>query len=637
MIILSASDVCLSFGTTVQLENLSLGVNEGDKIGVVGVNGAGKSLFLKLLCGKIAPTSGGVFLSNGKTLGFLEQDTGLVSDNTVYDEMLRAFPFLVETEAKLASLVEQMNDPSLASDAHMALADRYTRLQEKFKENGGYEYRSRITSMLEALGFPKERHTMRVDEFSGGQKTRLALSRLLLSEPDVLVLDEPTNHLDIPSIEWLEGYLSQYRKTLIVVSHDRYFLDKVTTKTYEIENHRGKLYTCPYSAYVKRKEEDRKADLKHYEIQQKEIARLEAFVENQRRWNRERNIIAAESRLKAIDRMEKIEKPKDLPSQIHFHFETDDALRTPFRLLDVVRLAKSYPGKTLFRDLSFELHGKDRLFVLGENGVGKSTLLKILCGRVRADGGTFEYAPGLRIGYYDQEQQGLNPANTIIDELWDCYPDKTQTEIRSALACFLFTADDVFKPISVLSGGEKARLTFAKLMLEKSDMLILDEPTNHLDAPSREVLENALADYGGTILAVSHDRYFIKKLATRILDMRADGCTGFDFGYEDYLVFRDRLQKPATEPAAQNETVSEGAGKSEYLRAKSEKNKARRTEKIIAETERAIEKLENALKENEEKQQANATNYEALQTLYEEAGRMEEELSALYEKLDTLL
>ncbi len=638
MIILSASDICLSYGTDVILENISLGVNEGDKIGVVGVNGAGKSMFLKTITGKILKTSGDVFVANGRTVGFLEQDTGLISDNCIYDEMLLAFPELVSAEKRLNELVELMNDDTLEEDRHLELATSYTSLEEKFKANGGYEYKSRISSMLEAMGFPKSMHTMRVNEFSGGQKTRLALARLLLSEPDVLILDEPTNHLDIESIEWLEGYLSSYKKSIITVSHDRYFLDKVTTKTFEIENKNGKLYNCPYTEYVKRKEEDRKNDLKHYEIQQKEIARLEAFVENQRRWNRERNIIAAESRLKAIDRMEKIDKPKNLPSNIRFKFETDENIRTSHDLLEVTSLCKSYPGKKLFENLSFMVHGKDRMFILGQNGIGKSTLLKILCGRVEADSGRFEYAEGLRIGYYDQEQQGLNPSNTIIDELWNCYPNKTQTEIRSALACFLFTADDVFKQISVLSGGEKARLTFAKLMLEKSDMLILDEPTNHLDSPSREVLEQALAEYEGTILAVSHDRYFIKKLANRILDMKQDSCMCFEGGFEDYNEYKERTLKTQGQSFASETSVDSGSsGKADYIRNKEEKSKARKLEKQIADTEKRIGILENELNENMKLQEESASDYLKVKELFERAHKIEEELEELYSLLDTLI
>lgn len=636
MIILSASDISLSFGTDIILDKVSLGVDENDKIGVVGVNGAGKSMFLKILVGKISATTGKVFTAGGKTIGFLEQDTGLVSDNCVYDEMLLAFPHLVSAEKRLAELVNQMNDATLDETTHMQLAIKYTSLEDKFKQDGGYEYRSRISSMLEAMGFSKDKHSMKISEFSGGQKTRLALSRLLLSEPDVLILDEPTNHLDIESVEWLESYLASYKKAVIVVSHDRYFLDKITNRTFEIENKCGKLYNCSYTAYVKRKEEDRKNDLKHYEIQQKEIARLEAFVENQRRWNRERNIIAAESRLKAIDRMDKLKRPSNLPSNIKFKFQTDENIKVPFKLLEVTGLSKSYSDKKLFSNLTFSVHGRDKMFILGQNGIGKSTLLKILCARVQTDSGKFEYAQGIKIGYYDQEQQGLNPSNTIIDELWDCYPDKTQTEIRSALACFLFTADDVFKQINVLSGGEKARLTFAKLMLEKSDVLILDEPTNHLDAPSREVLEQALSEYEGTVIAVSHDRYFVKKLATRLLDMKSDSCMCFEGGYEDYQDYKQRVVRDKENVLLELQK-NESQRKNDYLRNKEEKSKAKKLEKQIADTENKIQQLEEELNNNMKMQEAVASNYAQVKELFEKAREIESNLEELYVLLESLM
>jgi ATP-binding cassette subfamily F protein 3 len=592
-------------------------------------------MFLRAITEKTGRTSGEVYLSSDKTVGFLEQDTGLDSEKEIYEEMLYAFPELVETEKRLALLVEKLNDKNLSQSEHMELAGKYTALEDKFKQKGGYEYKSRISSMLISLGFEKEKHIMRVNEFSGGQKTRLALSRLLLTEPDVLILDEPTNHLDIESVEWLENYLTQYKKAIIVVSHDRYFLDKVTNKTFEIENKNGKLYNCPYTEYVKRKEADRKSDLKHYELQQKEIARLEAFVENQRRWNRERNIIAAESRLKAIDRMEKIEKPKNLPSSIKFGFDTDEAVKTPYIMLEVTDMGKSYPGKKLFENLSFTVHGKDRMFVLGKNGIGKSTLLKILCGKTDADMGRFEYAGDLDIGYYDQEQQGLNNENTVIDELWDSYPDKTQTEIRNALASFLFTSDDVFKKVGVLSGGEKARLTFAKLMLQKSDMLILDEPTNHLDAPSREALEKALLEYKGTVFCVSHDRYFINKLATRILDMRENGCFDYNGDYESYLAHKDLLLTETENPDGKGDALQKG--KAGYIKGKEEKSRARKLERQIENTESRIAELEAKLKENERMQEESATDYVKVGELFGMHEKIREELEELYEKLDNLL
>lgn len=633
MIILSASGVTLSFGTDVILSGIDLGVNEGDKIGIVGVNGAGKSLFMKILCGAAEPSEGQIFLAKDKRIGYLEQNTGLDSEKCIFDEMCMAFPFLVDAEKRLHELTELMqNDHD--GDSRMSLAKEYTSLEEKFKSEGGYEYKSRIAGMLLGLGFDKSTHDMCIHALSGGQKTRLAIARLLLSEPDILMLDEPTNHLDIETVEWLENYLKGYKKSLIVISHDRYFLDKVTSKTFEIENKCGKLYTCAYTEYVKRKEADRKADEKHYREQQKEIARMEAFIENQRRWNRERNIIAAESRMKAIERMDKLEKPKALPSSINFKFQMGENGKCPDKVLEVTSLSKSFPGKPLFHDVSFILHGKDKMFVLGQNGVGKSTMLKILCGKIGQDFGKFEYAKGLSIGYYDQEHQGLDNSNTVIDELWNCFPDKTQTEIRSVLAGFLFTSEDVFKKVGVLSGGEKARLTFAKLMLEKSDLLILDEPTNHLDAPSREVLEGALSGYDGTLLCVSHDRYFISKLANRIFEMRTDGVFDFKGGYETYISYRDS-HKPG-QGSAKDENLAASDAKSDYVKNKEDRNRRKNAEKKLEQTEKDIAALEEELKTNAALQLECSGDYQRAAELYEQEQQAKSKLEELYEKWEQL-
>ena len=637
MIILSASDVSLSFGTDVILDRISLGVNEGDKIGIVGVNGAGKSLFMKILASVISPTDGEVFVAKDKTVGYLEQNTGFDSDKEMFEEMCLAFPKLVKWEERLSELEALMNG-SNDENAHMMYAKEYTTLEDNFKREGGYEYKSRISSMLQGLGFEKETHTRLINTLSGGQKTRLAIARLLLSEPDILMLDEPTNHLDIETVEWLEEYLKGYKKSIIVISHDRYFLDKITKKTFEVENHEGKLYGCPYTEYVKRKEEDRKIDEKHYNLQQKEIARLEAFIENQRKWNRERNIIAAESRMKAIDRMDKLEKPKDLPSNIRFRFEMGENGKCPDKMLEVTGLSKGYPGKQLFENVSFLLHGRDKMFILGQNGVGKSTMLKILCGKVGQDFGTFEYARGLSIGYYDQEHQGLDNSNTVIDELWSCFPNKTQTEIRSALAGFLFTSEDVFKKIDVLSGGEKARLTFAKLMLEKSDLLILDEPTNHLDAPSREVLEEALSGYDGTVLCVSHDRYFVKKLANRIFEMRTDGTFDFKGDYETFCEYKNKKAAGNGAPENQEKTVSEN--QNDYEKNKELRNKKKNAERKLAETEKAITDTEKAIEDNLALQEEHSADYEKVSKLFAEAQELTDKLEALYstwEELQKLL
>ncbi len=633
MIALSLSEVTVAFGTDVILDKISFSINEGTRLGVVGVNGAGKSLLLKTICGINEAESGSVFFGKDKKVSYLEQNAGFESEKILFDEMLGAFSDLQEWEERIAFLQNKMNQ-NLPEDEHMMYVKEYTLLEETFRKNGGYEYKGRIKSMLTSLGFPPEKQVLPISALSGGQKTRIALARTLLSEPDILMLDEPTNHLDIETCVWLENYLASYKKTLIVISHDRYFLDKVTTHTLEIENCGAKLYNCSYTGYVKRKEEDRKNDEKHYLNQKKEIERLEAFIENQRKWNRERNIIAAESRMKAIDRMEKIEKPKNLPERVSFNFSSGKSFLMSERMLDVRGLSKSFPGKKLFSNLSFLLRGQDRMFFTGSNGVGKSTLLKILSGRTIADSGSFEYVKGIKIGYYDQEHQGLNPNNTVLDELWNNYPDRKQSEIRGVLARFLFKAEDVFKKVEVLSGGEKARLTFAKLMLEDLNLLILDEPTNHLDANSREVLEDAILGYDGTVMAVSHDRYFLSKLATRILDMREEGYTDYKGTYADYEEYKRRIASANSEAKA-FEDKTNSSSKEDYLKNKEEKSRRRKAEKRLADSEKRIAEIEKRQAEIEKELEEFASDYLKTAELFEENSALSSELEKVYEQWDS--
>lgn len=633
MIALNLSEVTVAFGTDVILDNISFSLNEGARVGVVGVNGAGKSLLLKTICGINRSESGNIYFGKDKTVSYLEQNAGFESKKILFDEMLGAFGKLCEWEERLAFLQKKLND-NCPEDEHLSYIKEYSSLEEKFRKNGGYEYKSRIKSMLTALGFSAEKQMQPISTLSGGQKTRVALARVLLGEPDILMLDEPTNHLDIESCKWLEGYLAGYKKTLIVISHDRYFLDKVTTHTLEVENRKVKLYNCSYTGYVKRKEEDRKSDEKHYLTQKKEIERLEAFIENQRRWNRERNIIAAESRMKAIDRMEKIEKPQNLPERISFNFSSGKSFLMSERMLEVRGISKSFSEKRLFTDLSFVLHGQDRIFFIGPNGIGKSTLLKILSGRASADSGTFEYVKGIKIGYYDQEHQGLNPANTVLDELWNNYPDKKQGEIRGVLARFLFKAEDVFKKVEVLSGGEKARLTFAKLMLEDLNLLILDEPTNHLDAASREVLEDAILNYDGTVMAVSHDRYFISKLATRIFDMREDGYTDYNGTYEEYEEYKQRAFSDGNAARNDSSKTAVSTAKDEYIRNKEEKNKRRKNEKKLAECEKRILEIEKRQAEAEKLLEQYSSDYLKTAELFDEIAKLNEELEKTYAEWD---
>ena len=468
---------------------------------------------------------------------------------------------------------------------------------------------------------------MPIDALSGGQRTRLALARLLYREPDILILDEPTNHLDTETMLWLEGHLAAYRKSVILVSHDRYFLEKVTNKTLDIENCKAKLYKCSYTEFTRQKEEARLAQERAYVNQQREIERLEKYIEQQRRWNRERNIIAAESRQKAIDRMVKVERPEDAPKGIAFSFTQGG--ETGNDVLSVRGLEMSFPGRRLFSELSFEVKKRERVFIVGANGTGKSTLLKILLGKLRQTGGVFEFGYNVKIGYYDQENQNLSPEKTVLDELWDAYPDMGQTRLRSVLALFRFRGDDIEKTVSVLSRGERARLTFAKLMLSETNVLILDEPTNHLDIASREALEDAITAFDGTVIAVSHDRYFMKRLATRIIEL---GEKAFDFRgtYEEYVRKKAETAEVKTEQA---KPAAEPTGKELYLQRKEAEAKRRKAEARYKKVLSEIASLEAELVEiNDRLFGEAATDYMLAAELDDRRITLEDRLMQLYEE-----
>lgn len=624
MIVIGCENISFSVGIKIILSDISFSLNEGEKLGIVGVNGAGKSTLLKIITGQTVPDSGNVFIQKNVRFGLLEQNAEYDSENTVLDEMLGAFSHLIKTEKELNELRE------LADGGNESAAMKFAVLHEKFVSDGGLEYAGRCKGMLRSLGLSSEFWDSPITSLSGGQKTRIALAKLLISDPDIILLDEPTNHLDIDSIMWLEKFLSSCRKTVIVVSHDRYFLCKTTNRTLEIENTKGRLYGGNYDYYIAEKKREREILEHQYKNQQKEIARIEAYIEQQRRWNRERNIIAAESRQKQLDKMERVEAPSRLPDNIRMKFT--EAEESGFDVLSVRKLSKSYPGKKLFSDLSFEVKKRDRFFIIGHNGCGKSTLLKILNHTVMQDSGVFEFGYNVSPGYYDQENQNLNPSNTVIEELWDCYPHLTQTEIRNALALFLFRGDDIFKQISILSGGEKARITFAKLMLSKYNLLFLDEPTNHLDIMSREVLENALEKFDGTIIAVSHDRYFINKLATRILSFEKDGVRDFNGRYQDYIEYIERFSEATV--AEKKESVTDS--KSEYLKNKQKSSEKRKYESKIRNDKAEIEKIEKQLSEINEKISENQSNSSLLVELYNESEALESRMLELMEELDSM-
>ncbi|MCQ2432077.1 MAG: ABC-F type ribosomal protection protein [Clostridia bacterium] len=632
MISISCDSLHLAFGVDVILDSVTFSLNEGDKMGIVGVNGAGKSTLFRLITNEYHPDSGSVFIAKDKTVGFLEQNTGLDSEKSIYEEMLLSFPALralekrmEETEAAITAY-DTENKPH--DEAFRKLVASYAEMGETYKAEGGYAYKGRIRAMLTRMGFGEEFWDISINKLSGGQKTRLALVRLLLWEPDILMLDEPTNHLDIDTLTWLEDFLKSYKKTVLVVSHDRYFLDKIATKILEIEHRRGTLYNGNYSAYLEQKEKNREVEEKHYQNQQREIARIEAYIEQQRRWNRERNIIAAESRQKQLDKMVKLDRPMAAPDQIRLHFNKSGESGND--VLELNRLAKSYPGKPLFSDVTAMVRKHDHVFIYGPNGCGKSTLLKIIMDRVQPDHGDFEFGYNVTVGYYDQEQQDLNENNTVLEELWSSYENLTQTEIRNTLALFLFRGDDIEKRVSVLSGGEKARLTMAKLILSKMNVLILDEPTNHLDIPSREALERALLDFDGTIIAVSHDRYFIKKLATRIFDLSDQTFTDYRCGYEDFLDYKERKAHPDGTEAPKEETVS--VGKEQFLKNKADAAQKRKEERARQKLADDITATEAAISAVEEEMAGDAaTDYVRLAKLQTKKDELEEKLLTLYE------
>lgn len=631
MISVNCENLSLSFGAETVLENVSFALNEGDKLGIIGVNGAGKSSLFAMITGKYQPTSGEVFISKGKTVGILEQNIEYDSSRTILDEAINTFSDLLETEKELENL--RMISEQTGSEAD---AKRYADCQESFTSGGGYEFRGRCRGILKKLSLPEALWDKPVSSLSGGQKTRLSLACLLLRDPDIILLDEPTNHLDTDALFWLESYLKASRKTILVISHDRYFLDSVVNRILEIENKKSRIWNGNYTGYVNQKAIDREIQERHYVNQQREIKRIEAYIGQQRRWNRERNIIAAESRQKLLDKMERVERPEALPDRIRMTF--DSSGESGNDVMSVRGLAKSYPGKALFDSVSFEVKKHDRLFICGKNGCGKSTLIKILAGRIPPDKGFASLGYNVKIGYYDQENQDLHPNNTVIDELWNAYPTMTETTVRNALALFLFRGDDISKKVSVLSGGEKARLTLARLMLSKMNLLILDEPTNHLDINSREVLENALSGFDGTIIAVSHDRYFINKLATRILDFGAESehhLFAFEGGYGEYLDYRRRYLTSPEEEAKKEAVVT--ASKEQYLNAKREQAEIRKSERRLKNLKDGIAATESRISEiGEEMTVCDPYDHVKLAGLEKEQTELEDRLLSMYEELDAV-
>ncbi|MBE6636028.1 MAG: ATP-binding cassette domain-containing protein [Ruminococcaceae bacterium] len=643
MIALSVSDVSLSFGMETVLKNISFSVNDGERVGVIGVNGAGKTSLFKVITGEYTPDSGAVYLQRGYTVGCLEQNpdlTSLPGGVSVIEYMYSAFPALLATEAAIAEAEAEVSRLSREGkhDEAVARTEALTELNRRFALDGGLEFRARCRSMLLRLGFPEELLERRISTLSGGQYTRLALARLLATEPDVLMLDEPTNHLDIDALAWLESFIASYKKTVIIISHDRYFLDRTTTKTLHIQYAGAKLYHGNYTATREQQAADAASLEKRYKEQQKEIARIKANIEFQRRCNREHNFVTIRAKEKQLARMEKIELAPPPPKDIRLSFSSEESAGD---VLEVKDLSFSYGTVPLIKGISFLIRRYERVLVLGKNGCGKSTLMKLINSMLTPERGKLTLGYNIKIGYYDQENRGLSMNKTVFEEMHDEYPDKKDGELRSVLALFLFGADDIEKPISVLSGGERARLTLAKLMLKKVNLLIMDEPTNHLDIGSAEALENALLAFDGTIIAVSHDRYFINRIATRIIELDAESERGlvdysledYDDAYTEYMRIRTLAKEARTARiAAERQQAPESSSKLDYEQRKRENAEKRAKEKRIKEATERVAALESELEALEEELFGEAaTNYVRAAEIEARKTEIEEELLGLYE------
>ena len=644
MIALSTQDVCLAYGTDVILKDISFAVNDGDRVGIIGVNGAGKTSLFRIIAGVNEPDSGAVYIQKGHTVGMLEQNpnlTALPGEVTCLEYMYTAFPELLELESAIARTEALLAQAANKGDHALAveLTERLTEQNRIFAERGGLEFRSRCRGMLMRLGFEETLINQRIRTLSGGQYTRLALARLLATEPDILMLDEPTNHLDIDALEWLEGYLASYKKTVLIISHDRYFLDRTTNKTLHIQYSKAKLFQGSYTQCKEQQEAEAASLEKRYKEQQKEIARIKANIEFQRRCNREHNFVTIRSKEKQLARMELVELAPKAPKDIRVRFTAEE--ESAGDVMEVKDLAFDYGAKPLIRNLSFLIRKDERVMFLGPNGSGKSTLMKLMNSMLVPKMGRITLGYNIKIGYYDQENRGLDDSKTVFEEMHDEYPEKKDLELRSTLALFLFGADDIDKKISTLSGGERARLTLAKLILKKVNLLIMDEPTNHLDIGSCEALESALIAFPGTIIAVSHDRYFINQVATRIIELDPSSDKGmrdyeledYDDAFNEYMRMR-QIIKERNSAAAISTKASDS--KADYEERKRENAKKRNEEKRIQKAKERIPVLEERLIELEEELFGEAaSNYVRAAEIDEEKTKIEEELLELYELVIT--
>ena len=636
--ILSCQGISKSFGEKVILEDASFHIEEREKAALIGNNGAGKTTLLRIIMNELHADAGQVVLAKDKRIGYLAQYQDVQGHLSVYEELLSTKQYIIDMEDRLRAMEVQMKNAS--GEELDRLMNSYTRLTHEFELENGYAYKSELMGVLNGLGFTEEDFNKQVATLSGGQKTRVALGKLLISKPDILLLDEPTNHLDMESIAWLETYLLNYPGAVFIVSHDRYFLDKVVTKVIEIDAGQVRMYNGNYSAYAEKKAQLRDAQYKAYLNQQREIKHQEAVIVKLKSFNREKSIKRAESREKMLNKIQRIDKPLEVQSQMRLSLEP--RVVSGNDVLTVEELSKSFPQQKLFSDISFQIKRGERVALIGNNGTGKTTMLKILNGLLEADAGSFSLGAKVQIGYYDQEHHVLHAEKTIFEEISDTYPTLTETQIRNMLAAFLFTGDDVFKVISSLSGGERGRVSLAKLMLSEANFLILDEPTNHLDIASKEILEEALNSYTGTVLYVSHDRYFINQTATRILDLTNQAIVNYIGDYDYYLEKKEELTEKYAPSVLETENEepadAPSEGKLTWQQQKEEQARKRKQENELKKVEKRIEELETRDKEIDDTLVLPdvCTNVGRCAELSREKDKIQAELEELYEKWEEL-
>lgn len=636
IMILSVSDIDKSFNEVPVLKNVSFHIEDNEKAAIVGINGAGKTTLLRIIMGELSADGGVIALSRDKTVGYLSQHEAVSAEKTIYDEMLSVKQDIIDLERQIRSVELQMK--SASEETLNRLMDTYATLTHAFESGGGYAYKSEVTGVLKGLGFAQEEFTRTVSTLSGGQKTRVALGKLLLLKPDLIILDEPTNHLDMSSITWLENYLRAYKGAVVIVSHDRYFLDRIATKIIELDNTKATVFNGNYSDYAAKKEQLRAAQYSAYMKQQHDIRHQEEVIEKLKSFNREKSIRRAESREKMLDRIEPVEKPVEVRADMRLKLEPRSESGND--VLHAEELSKSFGSLTLFKHLGFDIKKGEHVAIIGNNGTGKTTILKMINELLTPDVGEIRLGANVEIGYYDQEHHVLHMEKTLFDEIADAYPDLGNTRIRNTLAAFLFTGEDVFKQISALSGGERGRVSLAKLMLSKANFLILDEPTNHLDIVSKEILEDALNAYTGTVLYVSHDRYFINRTASRILELEHGTLTNYLGNYDYYLEKKDAQQPRANEITGNNaaDTNTDTDNKQDWLARKEQQAAQRKKENELNRCEERIEQLEKRIEEIDALMVSPdvCTDVARLQELGKERAADDDELNRLYERWEQL-